>query len=163
SCYGPPPLASQSCSSRPWRRDECTFRRTPATCTAWRPATRRMTAGSCGARTPRTMACRSSQRLRLLRFACLLFLPLPPALLLEVLFRIILEGIAAAGAADVVRLAFVRHRDLAQAAADDALRLIVGGTGKRHVLLRDADLVHLGERCLVGRLHLVAIQKAIGV
>src|SRR5262249_57117120 len=81
--------------------------------------------------------------LRLLRLALLE--------LLDVLFGVVLEGVPAAGAADVIGLALVHHRDGAEAAADDALRLTVR-TGERHALLGAADLIQLGEQRLVLRL-----------
>src|SRR4051812_24617687 len=88
--------------------------------------------------------------------------PTPPALTLllflllvlgEDLGRVLVEGVATAGAADVIGLALKRDRDGAQAAGDHALRLLFLGADllalarERHlqlgVILRDGRRLFL--------------------
>src|SRR5262249_21631145 len=87
---------------------------------------------------------------------------LPRFRLLEELLRVVLEGVPAAGAADVIGLALVRHGNRAQAAADDALRPGLAG-GEGLALLGGADLVATGKERLVRRLRFVAVKEAVGM
>src|SRR5262249_40127244 len=63
---------------------------------------------------------------------------------LDVFLRILVESVPAARAADVVGHALVRHRDRAQATADNALHFFLGGT-ERLPFFGQGDHVILGE------------------
>src|SRR5689334_20555581 len=78
-----------------------------------------------------------------------LLLPRPE--LLNVLLRLLIERVAAAGATDVERFALVAHRDRSLAAADDALDLLFLGAqrfaffGASHLVVIDLHGLAVGD------------------
>src|SRR5205823_2559930 len=73
-----------------------------------------------------------------------LLLFLPQIVFSDVFLRILLEGVAAAGAADVIGHALEADRNGADAAGDDAF-IFLAAAGERLTLLGAFDLVLLGE------------------
>src|SRR5262249_50533533 len=101
----------------------------PATCSRIKPRVRLCEPGGSGLRLP--IGRGSDRGLLLLGFERL-----------DELLGVLVEGVAAAGAADVVRLAAERHGHRAEAAGDDAL-VLLGRGGERLTLLVGGHLVDL--------------------
>src|SRR5713226_961350 len=80
--------------------------------------------------------------------------------LLDVLLRVVVKGIAAAATAKVISFSFVADLHRAQAAAHDAFRVRVTGAGKRNPFLGGPDPVDASKQRTALRLHLIAVQEA---